>query len=1347
MAHLTLRADCTYKCRSAQHTREMIIAASQPVIEADLVAWIGRHCYGPGRTRDPQGRSLLHVAASRGLTRLLAWLLKYKEAALNGKDTESGYSALHRAVFYGQIRTVVFLIKQGANLWLTDNSGLTALDHAVLDRPPHVEYSRLAPLEVYVWGVNSNYNLGLGHNTARNNPDLVEQFRRQNLSIRKVALQKFHSAFLSRTGVVLTCGHGRGGRLGHGSETMQLTPRPVQQLSHCVDVALGVDHSVFLTEGGVVYTCGENSYHQLGHQPPPARLLAPAPVGGRGPGVKLAPAVGVAAGRYHSVFWTEEAVYTWGLNAGQLGHLKGDKTVILPKLVAAIAGKDTKIEKVEVSDGATVLLTGKGEVMALHQYAVKKLGARQHGIQKIQVIGGHLDPAVDPGGLADIDFKLVAGGGTNLRVFLLSKIGKITVWEEKKENSFIPCILSLSRSPPLLTDMALFRDGLLLVSQEGEAWTASWPVAQHQAAASKRAVSPLSTPRGSAPVSLKLKRISHAHRAVAAICDSKGRNFCVLQVSPVEALTEIPEICPSRLLEDLAVLLDGTDEYDNLCDTVCRVGSRRYALHSFVLAAGSETLCKQLKFAEAISPTVLEIEAIEPVIFEQVVRYLYTRTCPLLVEGPCTVHLEAKKPDVEAAAARQQQSDDNENFIRLGAEEDPYAMSAFAVYSDRNRGKRKNNKRSNQQQQQCTAAEVAAAPLAAKSANPLVLLQEAAKSLGIAGLVKIVDCFRYTDGMIERKTRPPRAQLALSAHSLSELADVTIESEDGEEIFAHKCILAARSEYFLGMFSSGWSEAGQESRLRLPVKADYIEAVLEYLYADEVRSLAKSEDTEFISNVLVVADQFLLTRLKEMCENQLSKLITLKNVGDFLQFSLLYLAHQLEVSCLQFVSLNLPAVLESKILEGLDEEILNRLDAYYQQLNPVFTRRRIQPYSGHPTKEDIEKELAASPLSLEEEEAVEGRLQVDPKSRPRRHSSGDKKALVVASRHRRTSAESSGSGSDSDDSNLAQETERLSILDFDIEEKEEGSGEVPFAPSPCPPPIRDKSFFAAILASEQPSAQTATVLESAAVSPIAGRSASVAPMVSPPVSKTAPETPMKKFPKLSQKERKRLQSASSCLDSNNSPATVNGAEEVKTTAWVGWATPGKKGAAVVVGADSDEVATPSLTAIMQVEAMMTRPGGEVVRQRRTSDSDPKPAETPVKKSAWKQLDWSSVEREAAVSTASQSPKVSSPPANPWGRHQPAASSSSSSPQLVSPAGQPANRSFAEIMAQDAKEKEVLHKVRSKPLHLTQIEEKAIEELKRFYSSHHLHEIITVERVERGVAATPVWQKQKKPPAL
>jgi hypothetical protein len=219
----------------------------------------------------------------------------------------------------------------------------------------------------------------------------------------------------------------------------------------------------------------------------------------------------------------------------------------------------------------------------------------------------------------------------------------------------------------------------------------------------------------------------------------------VLQVSPVEALTEIPEVGPGRLAADLGVLLDQASPYDDLHDVVCRVGGRRYALHSFVLAAGSETLCKQIKYAEAASPLILDIEAVEPVIFEEIVRYLYTRTCSLLVAGPCALNLD---PQTKGTSAQQQQeSDDNQNFISLGADEDPFAMSAFAVYNDRHRGKRRNNKRpaagvgdgGGMAGVECPAV-TAATP--AKSGNPLALLQEAAKNLGIHSLVKIVDCFR-----------------------------------------------------------------------------------------------------------------------------------------------------------------------------------------------------------------------------------------------------------------------------------------------------------------------------------------------------------------------------------------------------------------------------------------------------------------------------------------------------------------------------------------------------------------------------------------------------------------------------
>ena len=107
------------------------------------------------------------MAAATGHVSLLHWLIERKDGQINSKDVESGYSSLHRAMFHGQIETVVKLIQCGANIALIDHDGLTVLDHAVLDRPLHVSYDINAPLDTYVWGTNSNYNLGLQNNTTR----------------------------------------------------------------------------------------------------------------------------------------------------------------------------------------------------------------------------------------------------------------------------------------------------------------------------------------------------------------------------------------------------------------------------------------------------------------------------------------------------------------------------------------------------------------------------------------------------------------------------------------------------------------------------------------------------------------------------------------------------------------------------------------------------------------------------------------------------------------------------------------------------------------------------------------------------------------------------------------------------------------------------------------------------------------------------------------------------------------------------------------------------------------------------------------------------------------------------
>jgi len=1266
MSVICSRADCTHKCKSAGHCSELNAALSAAVSEPAALAWLARHCHNPGKAKDRVGRSLVHLATSTGKLQVLQWLLTYKDGQLNGKDSESGYSPLHRAMFHGQLRAVVFLIKTGANLALADHDGMTALDHAVLDRPLHVSYERHALLDAYVWGTNSNYNLGLGSNTTRMNPDLLEMFRREGTNIVKVDLQKFHSAFVTKSGSVLTCGHGRGGRLGHGSETMQLVPRPVQLSSACTDVALGVDHSVFLTEGGVVHTCGMNTFHQLGLHPPPTLLLAPAPITPRGT-AKLPPALGVAAARFHSLFWTTDSVYTWGLNAGQLGHMRGDKTVIQPKLVASLAGKENKIHSVVVSDGASVVLTAKGDVVALYEYGSKKIGQRQHNIARLAVCGGNLDTLAGPGlgdTSDDIDFKLVAGGGASLKVVILSITGKISVWEESRENNFIPCLFSLSREV-IVSDIAIHKGGMVVVSKGGEAW-----VGTHQSH-NRRPQSPTSPRGGPAPPVMdliKLKRIQHIHRAVAAVCDPKGKNFCILQVCPNEALTEVPDIAPSDMVKNMKTLLQDVNEFDELHDVICVVGSQKFAAHSFVLASGSETFSKQLRFAELANPIIIEIDDIHPDIFKQVLQFLYYKTCDLFNEGACPIgpiKIVDKPGEVQ-------------EILKVNG--NPKEVSAFSVYSENKNRKKKNSK--NKSGKEPTKK--------SKTSNPLLLLQEAAKSLGIFGITKVMECFRFEEENIVKKSNPTRPKLDFCSKNFEEFQDVTISCEEEKEIYAHKCILTSRSEYFFSMFNSGWTESC--SILSLPLPASTVQTVVDYLYRDDSAQVNKSEDIEFVCNILVVADQFLLSRLKQICEGQLTKLFTLKNVAEILQFSFNYSAGQLQNSAMQFICLNLPALLENRTLELLDKEVFSSLDKFYRNSNPTFSKRRIAPIYGFPSKQQIEEEYEADPFTFEDLEAAEEVAKLTLKSRARRHSSGDKKSDRKSPRGRLNSSDSRdscSSGSDNEEDN----DDKLSLCDFEIEENDEVTSP-PQISSPVVEAKSDKSFFSTLLN-----------------------------QTSVPTDGDPPKIEKKKPQKLSQKERKRLS-----IEAENPKPKTESVTSPKAS-WVGW------------GAGNTKISSsPSLADILKMERKSPPDTKTIPKTTSTEDFSSRkvsePDKKPEKRPSWKKID---------LNTNIEKPKTATPTktSNPWKiPTSPPNNNSVIFSSLESPL-KGTDESFHQIMKEDVKKKENLYKAQSKPLYVTQIEEQAIEELKAFYNASNItDEIITVSRVETGAVAAPVWRKFK-----
>lgn len=97
-----------------------------------------------------------------------------------------------------------------------------------------------------------------------------------------------------------------------------------------ISTALGQDHTLALTTGGYILSWGHNRFSQLGYaiEQPEATLgrgkeelevqVSPKRIAGM---LKKEFVRGVAAGRMASACWTDDALYTWGTNAGHLGRL------------------------------------------------------------------------------------------------------------------------------------------------------------------------------------------------------------------------------------------------------------------------------------------------------------------------------------------------------------------------------------------------------------------------------------------------------------------------------------------------------------------------------------------------------------------------------------------------------------------------------------------------------------------------------------------------------------------------------------------------------------------------------------------------------------------------------------------------------------------------------------------------------------------------------------------------------------------------------------------------------------------------------------------------------------------
>lgn len=106
--------DCTRECRSVKHGDQIIAALTKrAVTDSQLRSYLDYLCCCCESVKDGCGRTALHLASSCGRSKLIRWLINRRNVNVNVSDTESGYTPLHRSLFYGKINCAIILLDAG----------------------------------------------------------------------------------------------------------------------------------------------------------------------------------------------------------------------------------------------------------------------------------------------------------------------------------------------------------------------------------------------------------------------------------------------------------------------------------------------------------------------------------------------------------------------------------------------------------------------------------------------------------------------------------------------------------------------------------------------------------------------------------------------------------------------------------------------------------------------------------------------------------------------------------------------------------------------------------------------------------------------------------------------------------------------------------------------------------------------------------------------------------------------------------------------------------------------------------------------------------------------------------
>ncbi|KAF2139380.1 uncharacterized protein K452DRAFT_289930 [Aplosporella prunicola CBS 121167] len=779
------------------------------------------------------------------------------------------------------------------------------------------------------------------------------------LIIQDVQMSKLHTAVLTTDpeSNLYMCGHGPGGRLGLGHERTNfqfacleggaLTGKKV------LTVALGQNHSLALSDEGEIFSWGNNGFGQLGYSLPktgsndedpiqtlPRQIFGP---------LKREVVVGIAASRIHSVAHTATALYTFGKNEGQLGIVDSDarslEMQITPRNVAASLFS-SPIASVNAIDRATVCLLENHEVWVFANYGYAKLSFPLDGFTNYFLKSSFLTTKYDttPNRIC----KITSGGDTICamssagEVFTVAVSKRTESGQDKTTSTTNPSkirgalsqpyrIWSLKKGYMAARDVDVDQDGsIILTTEAGSVWR-------------------------------RVKRTKIKDASAAGTGDYKPKDY---KFSRVPGLTRVTAVRASAFGAYAAVRKD------------CDVTKSQIVVDSPMLWDDVYPLLPLKGWAQYGEDS--EDEEPLPAFW----------TKPTEIQRITKRALESKDFEQELTSMLRTYVDDSDSTydMVIGSTVSDVRVPVHQwLFAGRSKIMRQGLA---ELRQHGSFSVSEALSLEQDDRGQTVVMLQGMDVLTLFDLVlyiytdNVVDFWHYTrqypqlafryrqirtelmkissrlelkqlEPAVRQMVRPRRClttdmELAIKDSTFFDDADIILELADGE-LPVHSSLMVQRCPFFEGMFkgrAAGLWLAGRrtesEDTIRIDLKhiqVDIFKLVLRHLYADSGDEifddfvsdnlgdfLALSDFLDHILDVMSVANELMLDRLSQVCQQVIGRYVNVRNVCQMLNAISACSVTEFKDAALEYICLSLEAVLQNGILDELDEDLLFELD-------------------------------------------------------------------------------------------------------------------------------------------------------------------------------------------------------------------------------------------------------------------------------------------------------------------------------------------------------------------------------------------------------------------------------------